>query len=247
MDFPIIYEDGYFYILDKPSGVVVNRADSVKGETVQDWVERKSQISSRLNRDKIQIDEENRDFFERSGIVHRLDKETSGLLIIAKNPQSFVVLQSLFKERKIHKQYIALVHGKVTPQQADISASVGRLPWNRERFGVLAGGKQAHTSYYVLNYYTDGVNFYTYLYLTPTTGRTHQIRIHLKYIGHPIVSDKFYVGRKTFRADSTFCSRLFLHAIKLQFVHPFTPQNMEIESKLPDALNTVLNHLRMIH
>lgn len=237
MEFPIIYEDDYVCVIDKPAGIVVNRAESVKQETVQDWAQEKFQFS-----------EENNDFIERSGIVHRIDKDTSGLLLIAKQLASFKALQLLFAERKIHKEYIALVHGKIDPGKGDIHASVGRLPWNRQRFGVLAGGRQAHTAYLVKQYYTDKSSaLYSLVHLVPTTGRTHQIRIHMKYIGHPIVSDEFYVGRKTYKRDCLFCPRLFLHAGRLHFLHPITSKDMDITSQLPDDLNTVLNQLQVLH
>lgn len=236
MEFPIVYEDDYVCVIDKPAGIVVNRAQSVKQETVQDWAEQ-----------KLQIDEVDNDFFERSGIVHRIDKDTSGLLLIAKQPSAFKAFQLLFAQREIHKEYIALVHGKIDPKKGDIHASVGRLPWNRQRFGVLAGGRQAHTSYLVKRYYTDkSSGFYSLVHLVPTTGRTHQIRIHMKYIGHPIVSDEFYVGRKTYRKDRLFCPRLFLHAGKLHFLHPMNAKDVEITSPLPGDLNTVLNQLAVI-
>lgn len=240
MDFPIIFEDEYFCIIDKPSGLVVNEAHSVKTVTIQQWAEKKLQI-------KIEhIKSDAHDFYKRAGIVHRLDKDTSGLLIIAKSPQSFIELQQLFKDKKIVKNYKALSHGKIVPQKADIHASVGRLPWNRERFGVLAGGREAHTSYRVINYYTDGKSIYTFLQLIPTTGRTHQLRIHLKYIGHPIVADEFYAGRKIYRGDITFCPRLFLHANYLQFIHPQKESEIVVESEMPEELRTVLNSLTVV-
>jgi len=205
MNIPIIYEDESLLVVDKPAGIVVNKGESVKGETLQEWAEKNLKIKKL----KFKIKEDN-DFINRAGIVHRLDKETSGLLIIAKTPASFLQLQSQFKERNVSKKYITLVHGKVLPEKGEIRASVGRLPWNRERFGVLAGGREAITSYKLLKLFNSPKGeALSLLEVTPHTGRTHQIRIHLKYLGHPVVSDSFYAGRKTVKADYEFCPRLF--------------------------------------
>lgn len=241
MVIPIIYEDESLLVIDKPGGLVVNRAESVKEETLQDWAEKKLKTAHRAPDSKLKTDEEN-DFYNRAGIVHRLDKETSGLLIIAKTPQAFLDLQSQFKERKVTKKYKTLVHGKVVPQMGEIRASVGRLPWNRERFGVLPGGREATTSYKSLkSLKSPKGEMLTLLEVTPATGRTHQIRIHLKYLGHAVVSDKFYVGRKTLRLDIKFCPRLFLHAAYIKFRSPRTNDFVEFESKLPSDLQKVLD------
>lgn len=239
MHIPIIFEDEYLLVTDKPAGVVVNRADTVAAETLQDWAEEKLQITNY----KLQIGEKN-DFINRAGIVHRLDKETSGLIIIAKTPEAFSSLQLQFKERKVTKKYIALVHGKVVAPQGEIKASVGRLPWNRERFGVLAGGREAVTSYKLLKSLKSSHGEpLSLLEVTPHTGRTHQIRIHLKYLGHPIVSDRFYAGRKTGREDIKFCPRLFLHAAYIKFMHPKTLKVLEFETDLSADLQKVLTGL----
>lgn len=269
MDIPIVFKDASLIVIDKPSGIVVNRSDTSNMETIQDWAETKYQIrqpadqkersdkdtSDGVRSDTCEVEELESNFYNRAGIVHRLDKETSGLLIIAKNPQVFEDLQLQFKERKVTKKYITLVHGKVSPKEGEIRASVGRLPWNRERFGVLPGGREATTSYKVVSYYNSpnspsylkrglgGVNAYSLLEVTPHTGRTHQIRIHLKYLGHPVVSDRFYAGRKTAKKDVKFCPRLFLHATYLKFVNPGSKESLELKSDLPDDLKSVLDRI----
>lgn len=237
MDIPVIYEDEDLLVIDKPSGIVVNRAESVKGETVQDWAEGKItnlQIYKSTN--------DNKDFVDRAGIVHRIDKETSGLLLIAKNPKVFRELQRQFKERIVKKKYIALIHGKLVPAEGEIRAPVGRLPWNRERFGIVPGGKESVTKYIV-----NGPSFVVHgeevslVELYPETGRTHQIRVHLKYVNHPIIGDYLYAGRIVSRRDREWAPRVMLHAGKIQFIHPASGKVVDFEAPMPDDMNRILN------
>ncbi len=236
MDIKIIYEDSDLLAIDKPSGVTVNRSDTTKNEeTVQDWTETKFSIFNF----QFSIDKES-DFYKRGGIVHRLDKETSGILLIAKNPASFLNLQKQFKDRGVKKTYIALVHGEVKPESGEINVPVGRLSFNRKRFGVVAGGREAVTKYKVLSikyYVSDGKKEpLSLLELYPKTGRTHQIRVHLKYFGHPVFSDPLYGGRKTSRKDRKVLPRLFLHASEISFLHPKDGREIFLQSKLPKGL-----------
>jgi 23S rRNA pseudouridine1911/1915/1917 synthase len=238
----VIFEDDDILVLNKPSGVIVNKADTTKGEfTVQDWLEKRFKIQdSRFK------NEEEHDFYRRAGIVHRIDKETSGILVVAKNKVSFENLQAQFKERKVEKTYVALCHGKVVPEEGEIAVPVGRLPWNRKRFGVLAGGKEAVTHYKVIAYFNSPIKQkeeLTLLELFPKTGRTHQIRVHLKHINHPIFGDEFYAGRKTSRDDRKILQRFFLHAKKISFFHPKTGKRLEFESSLSEELQNVLDVL----
>lgn len=249
MVIPVVFEDDDLVVIDKPAGIVVNKAQSVKGETVQDWAEKKYQISIRQLADKYQKEEtpeEESEFFQRSGIVHRLDKDTSGLLIIAKNPQAFLLLQSQFKERTVVKNYLALVHGAISPEKGTIAATVGRLPWNREKFGIIVGGRPSRTDYCVKKIYSYKNEKLSLLEVIPHTGRTHQIRIHLKYLGHSIVSDSLYAGRKTCRKDLGFCPRLFLHASHISFNQPVSGARLNFESSLPDDLEGVLEKLNIL-
>ncbi len=224
----IIFEDENILVLDKPSGWITNDASTTTTQPVlQTWLRENLKYPLIGDRER------------RDGIVHRLDKETSGLLIVAKTLSAFENLQSQFKERKVEKTYIALVHGRVKLDSGEISAPVGRLPWRRERFGVLPGGREATTRYKVIRYYDIKKENYSLVELYPKTGRTHQIRIHLKFIGHPIVGDYFYAGRKTAREDRTWCPRLFLHASKISFFHPQTGKKLTFESELPKDLNLV--------
>ncbi|MEK7558780.1 MAG: RluA family pseudouridine synthase [Patescibacteria group bacterium] len=245
MEIKIIYEDEELFVIEKPWGVVVNNAESAKGETIQEWAEKKLGITnyeSRITNDQ-DIEEE---FRSRGGVVHRLDKETSGILLIAKNPQSFLKLKNQFKSREVEKEYFALSHGEVKLGVGEISATVGRLPYNRTKFGVIAGGRDALTNYEVINYYKFNDEKLTYLRLRPKTGRTHQIRVHLKYINHPIFADPLYAGRKVGRNDRKFLNRLFLHASKITFQHPTSLEKLTFESPLPTELSNFLTKLDLL-
>ena len=240
-DIKVIYEDSDILVLDKPAGITVNRSDTTRGEeTVQDWIEK----NIKLKPPNLKGNEKT-DFYKRSGIVHRIDKETSGILLVAKNIESFEGLQRQFKERLIEKTYLALVHGKVIPEVGEISVPVGRLPWNRKKFGVLAGGREAVTKYKVLSilYLVSGKKEepMSLLELYPKTGRTHQIRVHLKYFNHPIFADFLYAGRKTARDDRKVLNRVFLHAHKISFTHPVTNKQISLESPMPEELAKIIN------
>lgn len=226
----IIFEDEDLIVLEKPSGFIVNEAESTHGQKViQEWLKT---LNYPLAKD--------REY--RSGIVHRLDKETSGILIVAKTSDAFTFLQAQFKERKVKKTYTALVHGEVA-NQGEINQPVGRLPWRRDRFGVLPGGRESETSYRVAGYYSNGKEKFSLVEANPKTGRTHQIRIHFKFLGHPLVADTFYAGRKTARADRVWCPRLFLHAASISFSHPKEARLLSFKSALPADLTLALENL----
>ncbi len=233
----VIFEDSSLLILNKLSGWIVNEATTTKDTpVVQTWLKENFQFPI------------SNDYSMRNGIVHRLDKETSGILIVAKTQLAFRTLQMQFKERKIQKTYTALVHGNVEIEEGTINAPVGRLPWNRERFGVLPGGKSAETKYEIISNYQlakSNENF-TLLKLYPKTGRTHQIRIHLKHLGYPIVSDEFYAGRKTAKKDRKWCPRLFLHASGIVFAHPETHEKVSYKADLSPDLKSSLKLLKKI-
>ena len=237
----ILFENDDYMVLDKQAGITVNRSDTTAKETtLQDLIEKEEKIN------KNDGDEE---FKSRSGIVHRLDKETSGVLVVAKNSSVFRNLQAQFKERKVDKSYIALVHGKISPSKGEISAPVGRLPWNRKRFGVIAGGREAITKYQVLRIkylVSNGTReALSLVRLFPKTGRTHQIRVHLKHISHPIFGDPLYGGRKTSKQDRKILQRVFLHAEKIKFQDPSSGREVEYSSQLPEDLRDLLEKLEI--
>lgn len=239
MDLNIVFEDENFIVLNKPFGVVVNRAGSVKTKTVQDWVENRYDL--RTQNDEL--------FISRSGICHRLDKETSGCLIIAKNPETLKYFLSLFKERKITKSYIALVHGKVDPGEGEVVLPLKRSILDREKWRVRFDGKKAVTLWKVLKYFDFASgneqwrDTLTLLDVGLKTGRTHQIRVHLSFLGWPIFSDAKYLNGKQSRLDRNFLWHHFLHAHYLRF----KDQNgklVEIRAPLPDDCEKLLESLK---
>lgn len=237
----IIFEDDHVLVIDKPAGWIVNRADTARYQkTIQEWVEKKIPIS------KEHLTSES-EFVKRGGIVHRLDKETSGLLIIAKSEIAFTELQKQFKEGKVSKTYRALLHGKLKPEEGEINVPIGRLPWNRTRFGILPAGRESRTLYKVIGYYVmkegNRKEEMTFVEAYPKTGRTHQLRVHFQYLHHPLFGDSLYAGRKNVKRDRKILDRHFLHAVTLKFTHPVTGAPLELHSPLPEGLEKVISQL----
>lgn len=226
-----IYEDAVVLVLHKPAGWIVTQAQTSKDQPVlQSWLSQKDYPLAKSRQ-------------ERSGIVHRLDKETSGIIIVAKTKNAFENLQKQFKERRVGKTYLALLHGRLGLKAGEIEVPVGRLPWRRDRFGILPGGRISKTTYKVLGQYQRGGESFSLVEARPETGRTHQIRIHFKYLGHPLVADEFYAGRKTSRHDRSWCSRLFLHASEIRFIHPTLGKTVQFRSDLAQDLKKALSSL----
>ena len=253
MDFslPILFEDDSVLVINKPPGVIVNRAESVKETTLQDWMEAQSWYG---NWNVSYGDEDVALYRSRSGVVHRLDKDTSGVMVLAKNPASLIELMRQFRDRETQKTYLALVHGKFSTQSGTVNLPLGRSIGNRERFTVDPEGRESETEYTVLEFFphapanlgqkkTKSYQGFSLVELKPKTGRTHQIRVHMAYIKHPLVGDVKYVGRKRSRMDGEWCSRQFLHAKQLCFSHPITKERQCIEAKLPEDLEKVLTLL----
>ena len=226
----IVYEDNDLLVVNKPGGMVVDRSVTTKKRvTLEDWLAKQGRGRGLV----------------RQGIVHRLDKETSGLLVVAKTREVMGELQSQFKERQVEKTYLALVHGQVRPKTGKIKAPISRNPFNRKKFGVFVGGKAAETDYEVeKEYQYQGKDYYSLLRLKPKTGRTHQLRVHLKHLGQSIVADELYAGRKTARNDRRWCERLWLHASQLELRQPFKKKKMVFKIDLAADLETVLKKLR---
>lgn len=233
----LLFEDENYLVFNKPSGVIVNKADTSKGEiTLQEYVESHFKLEKEIGTE----------FSNRGGIVHRLDKQTSGVIIVAKNSESFSFLQKQFKERTVKKEYTALCHGK-TIDEGTINVPIGRLPWNRMRFGVIPNGREALTKFRTISHHfllSDKNKLELSLVrVFPKTGRTHQIRVHFQYAGHPIFADSLYAGRKTYQNDKKYLSRHFLHASKITFADPGTKEEVSYEAPLSLELDTLLKKL----
>lgn len=197
-------------VVNKPPFVVVNRAESITGETVQDWAEKKLGITNQELGIKGEAEEV---FRKRSGVAHRLDKETSGCLLIAKNPASLKSLLSQFHDREIKKEYLALVHGRLTPKEGTIRLPLSRSRFDREKWEVKYSGKMAETTWRVEKYFKEA----TLVRLFPKTGRTHQIRVHLAHLGYPIFSDERYLTKSKIALDREKLPSHFLHAERIGF------------------------------
>lgn len=230
MEPSVIYEDKNLLVINKPSGLITHPKDANdKQESVTGWlVEKYSEIKT-VGEDPL-----------RPGLVHRLDKDTSGLLVIAKTQDSFLYLKNLFQERKIQKFYLALVNGKPKEPKGIIDAPMGRIGMKRttQLHGKkkLKDEKTAITEYGTLKNFRD----FTLLDVSPHTGRTHQIRVHLKSIGTPIAGDPLY-GHKNPNGPKQ-PERLFLHAYKLQFISP-DGKALSFETDLPEDLQKFINEL----
>lgn len=245
----IIFENKKMLAVEKPAGMVVNKADTTKNVfTLQEWVNENvhDQAFNTEDKNKYVINGYNKldEFTDRSGIVHRLDKETSGIILIAKDVDTFIVLQNQFKNGVVKKTYVALVHGKLNEKEGKIYAPIGRLPWNRTRFGVFPEGRDALTHYKVLEYKMYGNEVLSYIEIYPQTGRTHQIRVHLQHINHPIFSDELYAGRKQSRKDRKVLPRHFLHASAITFRNPEGGDMLTLKSNLPEDLTGFLAELQ---
>lgn len=219
----IIYEDNDLAVVDKPAGLVVHPSyghwDNTLVNALLYHLKNLSTIGG----------------VRRPGIVHRLDKDTSGLMLVAKNDNSHQVLSEAIKKREVVRDYLALVSGNFKEKRFSIEAPIGRSPKDRKKMAVVEGGRYAKTDAEVLKQYEK----FTLLKLSLVTGRTHQIRVHLSYIGHPVVGDRVYG-----KADNSLgLKRPFLHAYKLSFTHPITGKSMNFEIALPKELRKVLKEL----
>jgi len=220
----IIYEDNDLLVIDKPPGLPVHPAPGHPNHTLVNAV--MSHLPSLPDAgDSL-----------RPGVVHRLDKDTSGVMVVAKNSEAQANLIGQFKARSVTKVYIALVKGHLTPEEGVIEAPIGRDSRNRKRMAVVVDGegKEARTNYQVIEYIGEN---YTLLEIKPETGRTHQIRVHLQAIGYPVVGDRVY-GVK-----SPHLSRPFLHASRLGFKLPSTGEYVEFTSELPPDLEQALKDI----
>jgi len=228
----IIYEDSDIIVINKPSGMVVHPAPGHENRTLVNALLFHCKDLSGIN-DVL-----------RPGIVHRLDKDTSGLLIVAKTNKSHMKLVEMFQKREIKKYYKALVIGKVIPEKNKIESKIGRHKINRLKFSSFTNhGKIAITNYKVEKYY----NNFTLLDINIETGRTHQIRVHFSEMGYPLVGDYLYGEKKNKKSITKilmpFVNRTFLHAYKLTFNHPIKNNLLKFETDLPKELQLILEKI----
>ncbi len=224
----VIYEDNDILVVNKQKGLVVHPGNGNLDGTLANAVmahckDNLSGIGGEL----------------RPGIVHRLDKDTSGLLIIAKNDKAHIKMSEQIKDRKVKKTYIALVRGIISENEATINMPIGRSTKDRKKMAVTKNGKEAITHFKVLNRFTTNKASYTLLEVKIDTGRTHQIRVHMAEIGHPVIGDTVYSNGKNEFGVVGQC----LHAKKLEFTHPITEKEMNLEAPLPEYFEKIIEEL----
>lgn len=222
---PIVYEDNDIIVVNKPKGMVVHPANGNPDGTL---------VNAILSICKDSLSGIGGEI--RPGIVHRLDKDTSGLLIVAKNDVAHIKMSKQIQDREVTKKYIALVKGVIAENEATIDLPIARSTKDRKKMAVDAKGKNAITHFKVLKRYDK----YTLLELKIDTGRTHQIRVHMSYIGHPVVGDSVYSnGKNEFGIEGQM-----LHARYLEFKHPITGKELKLEAPIPEYFEEVLKNLK---
>lgn len=218
----VVYEDEELAVVDKPAGLAVHPgAGRPRGTLVNALLARMGKLS--------QLDP------SRPGIVHRLDKDTSGLMVVARTEHAHRLLAAQIRQRTARRTYLALLRGSVPWQERTVHAPIGRHPVHRQRMVVLREGRQATTHFRVVERFAD----YTLVECQLETGRTHQIRVHTRHLGHPVAGDPVYGQR-----GELGLARQFLHAWRLSFTHPRTGQVLEFTSPLPQDLQQVVDSLR---
>ncbi len=220
----ILYEDEFLAVVNKPRGMVTHPSKGRYSGTL---------VNALLYKFPNNLSNYNGD--DRPGIVHRLDKDTSGGLIIAKDNNTHRALSKLFKEHEVVREYIAIVHGNIKTDEGRLEYSIGRNPKDRKKMAVTdKNSKTAITDYKVIKRF-DG---FTFVRLSLYTGRTHQIRVHMAKIGHPVAGDKLYGPKKS------KLKILYLHSAKLEFIHPVTKKKIIVESQPDEEFNKFINKLQ---
>ena len=220
----VVYEDEYLLVVDKPAGMVVHPAPgNWSGTLVNALMGRGSDLSPGSSP-------------ERAGIVHRLDKETSGLLLVAKTERAHRILSSAISSRRVTRRYAVMIWGHLDGDHLTVEKPLARSPRDRKRMAIVNNGRQAKTDFVRLARFGPGDLLRAHLH----TGRTHQIRVHLASVGHPVMGDDVYGGGGGRRNVGLASKRHFLHAAWLQLVHPITGTPMDIRSPLPDDLKASL-------
>lgn len=229
MELNIVYEDEYLLVINKPQGLVVHPGAGHRDDTL---------VNGLLNYlGEKQLSQINGD--KRPGIVHRIDKDTSGLLVVAKDNETHKKLSKLLEKHEIERTYIALVHGIIQEKSGTIIAPIGRDSNDRQKMAVKRDGKEATTHFVVLARSTK----FSLLQLELETGRTHQIRVHMKYIKHPVVGDPLYAqGKNMYGLNGQA-----LHATKLKFIHPILNSELEFEVGIPNWFQTLIDDCQLAY
>ena len=220
----IVYQDEHVAVINKPQGMTVHAGNGTEGSTLVNALLYHLDNLSGING------------VVRPGIVHRIDKNTSGLLVVAKSDEAHLSLAKQLEDKTCKRIYIALLEGVVKTDKGRICTCIGRNPKDRTKMAVVSNGREAITDYEVLQRFTN----YTLCKFSLKTGRTHQIRVHAKHLGHPIVGDKEY-GYKNQKFN---LEGQLLHAFKLQFVHPITKETVKFECPLPDYFEKIIKKLK---
>lgn len=224
MNLDIVFEDDDVIVVNKPQGMVVHPAPGHENGTLVNGLLDHAPLAT-VNGEL------------RPGIVHRIDKDTSGLLMVAKNDQAMLSLNAQLKAKTNQRKYLAIVHGNFKEEAGTINAPIGRSKKDRQKMAIVEDGRPAVTHFKVLERFTD----YTLIECELETGRTHQIRVHLKYIGHPVAGDPLYGPRNTLKGNGQF-----LHAKLLGFKHPRTGEELVFEVDPPQIFQDTLSKLRGI-
>ena len=220
--FDIVYEDDDVVVVNKPQGLVVHPCASTKSGTLVNGLLHRIKNLSGING------------VLRPGIVHRLDKDTSGLLVVAKNDKAHISLQEQIKSKMCKRIYLAVLEGRLREDSGEIVTKLARDKKDRKKMAVADVGREAITDYKVLEHFKNA----SLVMFSLKTGRTHQIRVHSKYLGHPIVGDKLY-GKEVKGLNGQL-----LHAVRLSFIHPTTKEEMSFEAPLPEYFEKYLEKLR---
>lgn len=231
-DVTVIAEEPDYIVIEKPAGLLVHPTELHEKHTLADWIRERYPECAAVG-DKPD---------ERPGIVHRLDKDASGLMVIARTQEFFDALKRQFKTREVKKEYLALTHDVLPEDAGDIDFPIARSTQEARMAArpLSQGGKEAHTEYEVAQRYTNA----TLIRVIPKTGRTHQIRVHFFALGYPLIGDPLYFNKKDKRKLDAALGRLFLHATKLKFTN-LTGETVEYESALPDELKNLLSTLKL--
>jgi len=229
----IVFEDESLIVINKPSGVVVNISDTTPSGTIQDEIHR---VYGEDLGGKAEVGSE---FYNRAGIVHRLDKDTSGVMLVAKDEDSFLNLKNQFKDRVIEKEYQAVALGEMSDPIIEVDAPIARNPEHRTRMAIVDKGRKAETRFEAQEVVDFGDEKLSIVRCYPKTGRTHQIRVHLAALKNPVIADPIYMTRKQFEQFEPSFDRLMLHAFKIRFNHPKTNKELFYEAPLPKVFTEI--------